>query len=67
MNGSFLSEVIMAKKELTCTFFVGGKPVDKLTPEQLDRMAEKLGAAMSVYYTAHPEEYANIKCAGTAK
>lgn len=57
----------MAKKELTCTFFVGGKPVEKLTAEQLDRMAERLGAAMSVYYTAHPEEYAKIKCAGVTK
>jgi hypothetical protein len=59
----------MAKKEqlLTCTFFVGGKPVDKLTPEQLDRMAEKLGETMSLYYSNHLDEYAKIKCAGTAK
>lgn len=57
----------MATKKLTCTFFVGGKPVDKLTPEQLDRMAEKLGAAMSRYYSNHLDEYAKIKCAGTAK
>lgn len=53
----------MARKEqpLTCTFFVGGKPVDKLTPEQLDRMAERLGEVMSTYYTAHPEEYRKLK------
>lgn len=57
----------MAKKEktLTCTFFVGGKQVDKLTPEQIDRMAERIGEAMSIYYTAHPQEYANIKISGT--
>ena len=59
----------MARKEekLTCTFFVGGTPVDKLTPEQLDKMAERIGEAMSTYYTAHPEEYARIKCEGTSK
>ena len=59
----------MARKEqkLTCTFFVGGKPVDELTPEQIDRMAKKIGEAMSIYYTAHPEEYARIKCEGTSK
>lgn len=53
----------MARKEkpLTCTFFVGGKPIDRLTPEQLDRMAERLGEAMSTYYTAHPDEYRKIK------
>lgn len=59
----------MAKKEktLTCTFFVGGKQVDKLTPEQIDRMAEKIGEALSIYYSAHPTEYANIKISGTQK
>lgn len=59
----------MAKKEktLTCTFFVGGKQVDKLTPEQIDRMANKIGEALSIYYTAHPQEYANIKVSGTQK
>ncbi len=58
----------MARKEqtLTCTFFVGGKPVEKLTPEQIDKMAERIGEAMSTYYTAHPDEYAKIG-AGTSK
>ena len=53
----------MARKEqtLTCTFFVGGKPVEELTPEQLDKISERLGEVMSTYYTAHPEEYAKIK------
>ncbi len=53
----------MARKEqtLTCTFFVGGEPVEKLTPEQLDKISERLGEVMSTYYTAHPEEYAKIK------
>ena len=48
-------------QQLTYTFYIGGKPVDELTPEQLGRMAERIGEAMSTYYTAHPEEYRNIK------
>ena len=53
----------MAKKEkkLTCTFFVGNKPVDKLTPEHLDKMAQRLGEVMSIYYTAHIDEYQKLK------
>lgn len=55
----------MPKKEqtLTCTFFVGGVPVEKLTPAQLDKISERLGEVMSTYYTAHPEEYTKIKLA----
>ena len=48
-------------KKLTCTFFVGGMPVKELPPEHLDKMAKRIGDAMSVYYTAHPEEYKKIK------
>lgn len=48
-------------KPLTCTFYVGGKQVDRLTPEQLDRMAERMGEAVSRYYTAHSQEYAELK------
>lgn len=53
----------MARKNqtLTCTFFIGGKPVEKLTEEQLDAMARRLGEAMSIYYTAHPDEYIKFK------
>ena len=53
----------MARKEqkLTCTFFVGGKQVDKLSPEYLDKMAQRLGEVMSTYYTAHPQEYKQLK------
>ena len=50
----------MAKKQLTYSFYIGGKPVDELTPEQMDRMAERIGKAMSTYYTAHPDEYRRI-------
>ena len=45
------------QKLLTYTFYVDGKQVDALTDEQLDRMAERLGRAMSLYYTKHPDEY----------
>jgi hypothetical protein len=53
----------MARKEkpLTCTFFVGGKPIERLTPEQLDRMAERIGEVMSSYYSNHVDEYLNLK------
>lgn len=53
----------MARKEqkLTCTFFVGGKQVEKLSPEYLDKMAQRLGNAMSLYYTAHLDEYKALK------
>jgi hypothetical protein len=53
----------MARKEqtLTCTFFVGGKQVDRLTEEQCERMAQKVGEVLSIYYTAHPEEYSQLK------
>lgn len=52
----------MAKtaQNLTYTIYVGGKQVDQLTPDQMDRMAERIGEAMSVYYTAHPQEYRQI-------
>ena len=48
-------------KTLTCTFFVGGMPVKELTPEQREKIAQRVGAAMSTYYTLHPEEYKKIK------
>ena len=53
----------MARKEkkLTCTFYVGDKQVDKLSPEYLDKMAQRLGEVMSIYYTQHPNEYKQLK------
>lgn len=51
----------MKNTKLTVTFHIGGKQVDELTEEQLDRMAERLSETMSAYYTAHPEELKNIK------
>ena len=49
------------KKELTVTLHIGGKQVDKLTAEQSERMAQRLSEAMSIYYTAHPEEFSKLK------
>ena len=47
-------------KQLTCTFYIGGKQVDKLTPEYLDRMSERLSKAMSEYYSNHIDEYRKL-------
>jgi len=49
------------KQQLTCTFYLGGKRIDKLTPEQLDKMAHRIGEAMSTYYTQNISEYLKIK------
>ena len=48
------------RKEITCTFYIGDKQVDKLPEDYLDKMMENLGKAMSEYYTRHPDEYAII-------
>lgn len=51
----------MKDTPLTVTLHIGGKQVDKLTSEQCERIAQKLSESMSIYYTAHPEEFKNIK------
>lgn len=51
----------MKEKKLTVTLHIGGKQVDKLTPEQCERMAQRLSETMSLYYTANPEEYREMK------
>ena len=48
-------------KPLTVTLHIGGKQVDTLTYEQRERIAQRLSDAMSLYYTAHPEEFLKIK------
>ena len=50
----------MAKQQLTCTFYVGGVKVDKLTPEQTKKMSARLSETMSLYYTRHPDEYLKL-------
>ena len=51
----------MRDTKLTVTFHIGGKQVEKLTDEQLEKMSQRLGEAMSTYYTAHPEEFIKLK------
>ena len=51
----------MRDTKLTVTLHIGGERIEKLTPEQSVRIAEKLSEVMSTYYTAHPEEFKNLK------
>ena len=48
-------------KLLSYSIRVGGERVESLTEEQCEKMAQKVGDALSVYYTAHPEEFLKIK------
>ena len=48
-------------KPITVTLYVGDKQVDTLTEEQRERVAQRMSEAMSLYYTAHPEEYKRLK------
>jgi hypothetical protein len=47
--------------KLTVTFHIGGRQIERLTEEQSERMAQRLSDAMSLYYTAHPQEYQNLR------
>jgi hypothetical protein len=51
----------MKNTKLTCTFYIGGERVEKLTAEQSEVILKRLSTAMSHYYTQHPEEYASLK------
>lgn len=52
----------MAKQQkLTYSFYVGGVKVDKLTPEQKQKIGERFGEAVSQYYSRHPEEYLKLQ------
>ena len=48
-------------KLLTVTLHIGGKQVDKLTTEQCERMAQRMGETLSRYYSLHPEEFSKLK------
>ena len=54
-------------KPLTVTFHMGGRQIDKLTPEQLEVMAQRLSKAMSLYYANHLDEFQKIKNDGGSK
>lgn len=51
----------MKQKALTVSLYVGGKQVDELTIEQRDRISQRLSKAMSIYYTAHMDEFKKLK------
>ena len=52
----------MAKEQkLTYSFYVGGVQVEKLTPEQKQKIGERFGEALSQYYSRHIEEYKKLK------
>lgn len=48
-------------KPLTVTLHIGGKQVETLTEEQRERIAQRLSETVSLYYTAHPDEYQKLK------
>ena len=49
------------KKGLTVSLFIGDKPIETLTTEQRERMAERLSKTMSIYYSSHPSEYNQLQ------
>lgn len=49
------------KNKLTVTFHIGDKQIEKLTPEQSERMAQRLSETMSLYYTTHLDELGKLK------
>ena len=48
-------------KQLKVTLHIGGKQIEKLTPEQCEQMAQRLSDTMSLYYTSRLVEYQKIK------
>lgn len=48
-------------KPLKVTLYIGDKQIEELTPDQKERLAQRLTETMSRYYAAHPEEFAALK------
>ena len=48
------------KKELTVTLYIGGRQVNELTAQQIEKIQKRLGETMSVYYSLNAEEYASL-------
>ena len=48
-------------KPLTVTLHIGDKQVDNLTPEQSERIAQRLTETMSLYYSRNLDEFKKIK------
>jgi hypothetical protein len=51
----------MRDTKLTVTLHIGGKQIDKLTPDQSERMAQRLSESMSLYYSAKTAEFTRLK------
>ena len=49
------------KNQLTVTLFIGEKQIEELTPEQCERMAQRLSKTMSIYYSSHSKEYEGVR------
>ena len=61
----YLGGFIMAKrKEITYSIYIGDKKVDKLPEDYVDRMMERVGEVMSLYYRQHPDQYRRLVEAG---
>jgi hypothetical protein len=55
----------MAKQQkLTYSYYVGGVQVEKLTPEQTKKMAQRIGETLSLYYANHMDEYVKLPFSG---
>ncbi len=52
---------VRARGRLTVTLHIGGMQVEKLTPEQVQRIADRLSESMSEYYSNHITEFQKIK------
>lgn len=51
-------------EKLGFALFYGGKQVDRLPQEALDRISERMSRVMSEYYSQHPDEYARLHIPG---
>lgn len=51
----------MAKKPLTVVLYYKGEQVETLPQEARDRISERLTVVMSTYFSAHPEQYSEVK------
>ncbi len=51
----------MAKrKEITASFYIGDKKVDKLPEDYKEKMSQRLSETMSIYYAAHPDQFRRL-------
>ena len=52
-------------KEIGIRIFVGDRPIEALTAEEVqafsERTTERMGNALNDYFTLHPEEYGKIQ------